>query len=221
MSNDSGKGQSSSSDSSQVELSQKSETLSPYFIAQSIALPGARSIPSKSSTKTKKRSKSKHTSNICSSVSTNSFSDASLYDHHISNTMSEERLPSSFRSKCLNSQNLSNSNDISCKPITMSNKTTTQIQKEYHRNAEHVVIGSSYTTSNGQSNDNNEKQDSSSHSISTEYNYQKDLAETNAGKCKNSDSHEKSPQHSNTHKRSSMPTSGKSFWDQKVKRMYL
>ena len=221
MSNDSAKEQSSSITVSQLEISQKKETLSPYFIAQSIALPEARSNPASSSNKTKKRSKSNHSSNICSSVSTNSFSDASLYDHHVSNTVSEERLPSSFRSKRFKSQNQSNSNNIPCKQMVNSNHTASQLNQAYCRDEQEVVMNTEYPPFSEQNIDTDEQNDYPSHSIASEHSHQQGLSAKKVDKSKTINTHPEAPKHFNSPHRSSTPTSASSYWDQKVKRMYL
>ena len=101
---------------SKFDALQQQGSTSPYFIAQSIALPESRAIQTTSCQKAEKRqNKTSPPSNISSSISnTTLFSDASLYDQNIScnqNVSEEKNIPSSFQSKGL-------SNQIQCENIS-------------------------------------------------------------------------------------------------------
>ena len=101
---------------SKFDALQQQGSTSPYFIAQSIALPESRAIQTTSCQKAEKRqNKTSPPSNISSSISnTTSFSDVSLYDQNIScnqNVSEEKNIPSSFQSKGL-------SNQIQCENIS-------------------------------------------------------------------------------------------------------
>ena len=216
-------GQSSSNPKkSQTKMHQNRDAMSPYFIAQSIVLPESRAIQTTSNQVEKRYQKSSQHSNSSSAVSnTTSFSDVSLYDQHIQcsqNSSEENIISTSFQSKKLNSQieNVNVSSVVSVKEGFSNSKSN-----EYVTPGINGSIVPHSSTSKSITNQLMNYDNDSSHSFTPNHGHHK-IPEIGESQSKKTNSQIKKKNTSKSSKESStsnVPSS--SFWEQKVKRMYM
>ena len=208
---------------SQTNIQQTRDAMSPYFIAQSIVLPESRAIQTTSNQVEKRYQKSSQHSNSSSAVSnTTSFSDVSLYDQHIQcsqNSSEENIISTSFQSKKLNSQieNVNVSSVVSVKEGFSNSKSNEYVTPGINGS---IVPHSSTTKSI--SNQLMNYDNDSSHSLTPNHGTHHKIPEIGESQSKKTNSQIKKKNTSKSSKESSIsnvPSS--SFWEQKVKRMYM
>ena len=204
---------------SRFDDKQKQATMSPYFIAQSIAQPESRAIKSTSSQVEKRYHKMSQTSNISNSASnTTSFSDISLYDQHTQcnqNIIEDKVVPSSFQSKCMNIPIESANIPIQTNNATSSSNMANESATEFRKGSSTSNVSPIKSITNHHINHN----DDSSHSHTPKHGTQPKLNEEKECNFKNANSQFKKKATTKGSKDSS--SSSNSFWEQKVKRMYL
>ena len=217
-------GQSSSNPKkSQTKMHQNRDAMSPYFIAQSIVLPESRAIQTTSSQAEKQYQKSNHHSNCSSAISnTTSFSDVSLYDQHIQcsqNSSEENIISTSFQSKKSNSQ-IENENVSSV--VSINEGVSNNKSNEYVTQGRCGNIVTHSTATKSISNQLMNYNNNSSHTLTPNHGPHHKLPELEEGQLKKTKSQNQKKNTSKSSKESSISNNpSSSFWEQKVKRMYM